>query len=649
MALALLALLATSSYFILESSIQSDETSAALINVSGFQRMLSQRIATFSLNRVIETNPVKKEEILQYLMKAIDLMEKSHAGLLNGDASRNLPGNPSQPLRVIYFESPLILDTKVRNFLSDAKSFASLPSSEQTLNNSHLNSILTAAREELLYSLDKAVKQYQIESESHISYLRDMGTKILGFSLFFLLVVGICIFRPMARRAQEENKFVKLLQVVTVSANEAKTTEEAIKVSLDQICDHIKWPVGHLYVVDENSSRKLIPTTLWHMENLKRFKRFKEVTMTMDFSPGVGLPGRVMSDGKPAWVFDVTKDSNFPRADLLEDIGLKGGIAFPVLIGNKVVAVMEFFSEKVAAPNERLLEVMAHCGVQLGRVFERNRAEMELQKSHDTLEYRVEERTTNLRTMNEKLEYEIGVRKKIETELERSNNELTDFASIASHDLKEPLRKVVFFCEHIKKEYEDVMDDKGRDYLLRIRKATKKMQRFIEDLLAYSRVTVKARPFETIDLRELIEEVVSDLEVIISQSGGKVEVFSLPTLDVDRLQILELFQNLISNALKYQEKESIPNICVKSVKNEDATWEISFKDNGIGFDDQYIERIFKPFERLHGRSSPYEGTGMGLAICKKIVDRHNGTITAKSARGKGSTFIITLPEKQVRV
>lgn len=231
-------------------------------------------------------------------------------------------------------------------------------------------------------------------------------------------------------------------------------------------------------------------------------------------------------------------------------------------------------------------------------------------------------------------------------ELKRSNQALQDFASIASHDLQEPLRKIVAFSDRIKTNYGEKLDGQGRDYLERMQSAAERMKRFINDLLEFSRVTTKAKPFEPTDLDTVVSEVLCDLEARIAQTQGKVETDKLPTLLADTFQMRQLFQNLIGNALKFHKKGEPPVVKVSATEGpKKGFWTVIIQDNGIGFDEKYLDRIFKPFERLHGRSE-YEGSGIGLAICQKIVERHNGEITAKSKPREGTTFIFTLPEKQ---
>jgi len=216
--------------------------------------------------------------------------------------------------------------------------------------------------------------------------------------------------RQAERALRQKTAFVQLLQRVAVAANEASTSEKVLQYALDQVCAHTGWPVGDVYLLAEDTRAELVPTGIWHLEDPTRFATFRQVTDVTRFVPGVGLPGRVLASGKPAWIIDVTKDPNFPRAKLAKDIGVKAGFAFPVLVGTEVLAVLEFFSAEAIEPNEPLLDMMAQVGTQLGRVIERTRAEAALQRAKDDLEFRVQERTAELTVANEDLKREMEAR-----------------------------------------------------------------------------------------------------------------------------------------------------------------------------------------------------------------------------------------------
>ena len=254
-------------------------------------------------------------------------------------------------------------------------------------------------------------------------------------------------------------------------------------------------------------------------------------------------------------------------------------------------------------------------------------------------------------------------------ELTRSNAELEQFAFVASHDLQEPLRKIQAFGDRLKAKCEEAGLESGREYLERMQNAAARMQRLINDLLTFSRVLSRAQPFASVDLNGVVREVLGDLEVAIEKSGARIEVGPLPTIEGDAVQLRQLFQNLIGNAIKFQPPGAQPQVRIEgrvilqpSGRGDTAMFtgraadggqvtlgeefcEVTVQDNGIGFDEKYLDKIFAVFTRLHGRQE-YEGTGIGLAVCRRIVDRHGGSITARSQPGQGATFIVRLPVRQ---
>jgi PAS domain S-box-containing protein len=229
-------------------------------------------------------------------------------------------------------------------------------------------------------------------------------------------------------------------------------------------------------------------------------------------------------------------------------------------------------------------------------------------------------------------------------ELARSNSELEQFAYVASHDLQEPLRKIQAFGDRLKTKCGESLNEDGRDYLGRMQNAAGRMQTLIHDLLALSRVATHPQPFAAVDLHAVAWDVVSDLESRLEHLGGRVELGPLPAVLADRSQMMQLLQNLIGNALKFHKPGQRPVVHVRSeaVTGAAPLCRLIVEDNGIGFDQKYQERIFQIFQRLHGRGE-YEGSGIGLAICRKIAERHGGSITAESKPGAGAKFLVTLP------
>ncbi|CAD5270662.1 putative two-component sensor histidine kinase [Alteromonas sp. 38] len=259
---------------------------------------------------------------------------------------------------------------------------------------------------------------------------------------------------------------------------------------------------------------------------------------------------------------------------------------------------------------------------------------------NEDLEHKISERTQELRIYSD--------------ELARSNRELEDFAFVASHDLQEPLRKIRAFGNRLDSGYKDVMDERGQDFLARMLNAAERMSMLISDLLSFSRVSTRGKDFEQVNVGEVIDGVLGDLEIAIEEKGANVVVQDIPTIRADKSQIDQLFLNLLSNALKFQTADKEPLIEITATTPSEADmkdilladeydWiKIQISDNGIGFEQSFAEKIFAPFQRLHGRSE-YKGTGIGLAVCRRIVERHNGQISAKSSPGKGATFTILLP------
>ena len=342
--------------------------------------------------------------------------------------------------------------------------------------------------------------------------------------------------------------------------------------------------------------------------------------------PGRGLTGHVLTHGRPLLLTDEEQRQMAARGEV-EVIGTHSAswLGVPLRTPGDIIGalVVQHYTDR-GAYSPRDVEFLTSVAGQIALVIERKRAE------------------ESLRAPSAKLE--------------QSNRELQDFASVASHDLQEPLRKIQAFGDRLKTRCAAQLSDEGRDYLARMQNAAGRMQTLINDLLTFSRVTTKARPFVSVDLNRVAREVLSDLEVRLEQTGGRVELDDLPVLDADPLQMRQLFQNLIGNALKFRRPGEPPMVRVSAERvgpagGESApvpspfAYRIAFSDNGIGFDEKYLDRIFTVFQRLHGRDA-YEGNGVGLAVCRRIAERHGGGITAESSPGRGATFYVTLPARQ---
>jgi signal transduction histidine kinase/CheY-like chemotaxis protein len=328
--------------------------------------------------------------------------------------------------------------------------------------------------------------------------------------------------------------------------------------------------------------------------------------------PLIDLAVRV---GGPVVCEDWRTEARFPRPQFLAEHGVVSSIAAPIPRPGSLFGVLAADATTSRAFTENDRHFVRAVAAVLAAAIERQAAEDKVRA--------------------------------VALELQRSNAELEQFAYVASHDLQEPLRKIQAFGDRLRDKHRDQLGEQGRDYVDRMLASAGRMRRLIDDLLTFSRVTTQARPFEPVDLGELVRQVVSDLEARLQQTGGRVEVGELPIVFGDPTQLRQLFQNLIGNGLKYHRPGVPPEVRVTGrvlAEGGDPVCEVTVADNGIGFDEKYLDRIFQVFQRLHSRDE-YEGTGIGLAICKKIVERHGGTITARSEPGQGATFVVTLPVK----
>jgi signal transduction histidine kinase len=286
----------------------------------------------------------------------------------------------------------------------------------------------------------------------------------------------------------------------------------------------------------------------------------------------------------------------------------------------------------------------------------------ELRRARDDLEIRVAERTQEILRASESLRAESEERLRSIAQLERahavldrqarrlaeSNRDLQEFAYVASHDLQEPLRKILAFSDRLGSRLGDDLDDTARDYFERLRNAATRMQKLIDDLLVFSRVQTQGNTQQRADLAEIVRSVVGDLEIAIEESGTTVSVGDLPAIEADPSQMRQLFQNLIGNAMKFSKEGVAPMIAVAGGIEETADGPvcvITVADNGIGFEPEHAEKIFTVFQRLHGRGE-YEGSGIGLAVTRRVAERHGGTIRATGRPGHGATFVIRIPAVQ---
>jgi PAS domain S-box-containing protein len=394
----------------------------------------------------------------------------------------------------------------------------------------------------------------------------------------------------------------------------APSVEAAMPALLREIGGAIGWEAGGFWSVDPDRDT-LSCNALWTRDP-ERLAPFETAMRDLVLGRGEGLAGRVLAGREPVWIPDVTAVADFPRGQVAARSGLHSAIGLPVLSeGGQVMAVLDFFTSALGQPDDELTEMMGTISTQIGQFMRSKQAEEALAHTAAELRLRAEE-------------------------LERSNAELEQFAYVASHDLSEPLRMIAGFVRLLSDRYKGRLDADADEFIGYTIDGVERMQTLIDDLLAYSRVG-RSTEARDVDLQVVFEEAKSALGATIGESGAIIEADPLPRVYGDPRELSQLLQNLLSNAIKFVPDDQ-PRVEVRARPLDDDMWEVSVADNGIGIEPRHADRIFKMFQRLHGRDS-YPGTGIGLAICKKIVERHGGAIDVEPGEEGGSVFRVTLP------
>ncbi len=415
------------------------------------------------------------------------------------------------------------------------------------------------------------------------------------------------------RQLYERQRELELLNTIADAANGASTTREAIQITLNEICAYTGWPVGHAYLLGDNPSL-LVSAKIWHLDHPEKFAAFREISESFSFRTGEGLPGRVWQTRQPLWIPNVSVDANFPRAQKSAPIGVRAAFAFPVLAGSTVVAVLEFFSAEQIEAQETWLEIASQAGIQLGRIFERQRAIAELEKVHLELLGR-------------------------SNDLKKTIAELEAFSYSLSHDLRAPLRAINSFVQIFMEDYGTNVDPKGITVLQRVVGSTQKMDQMVLDLLSFTRLSHEPMQIEALNAEELIQGIIRDRSEF--QSPRAVIAIESPLRKVmgNSASLTQCLMNLLDNAVKFVAPGTKPEVRIYS---EDAgiLTRLYVEDNGVGISPDSQHQLFRMFHRFHGKD--YPGTGIGLAIVRKAVERMDGTVGVDSQPGRGTRFWLEL-------
>ncbi len=388
---------------------------------------------------------------------------------------------------------------------------------------------------------------------------------------------------------------------------------DAIRGIMQVMCERLDWACAARWSLDEAQNRLHCVET-WS-EDDERLRAFLELSRRETFVPGTtGMIRRVLTTGESVWIADIAEKKDFLRGPKATAAGLRGAFALPVRMGEKVLGAIEFFSHEPRHPDKWLLTTTVSIGNLIGQLMARRQAEAAMREAFQELEHKTRELT-------------------------RSNEELQQFAYVASHDLQEPLRMISSYTQLLGRRYGDRLDGDAKEFMAYIVDGAARMKQLIEDLLAYSRVGTRAKEFQEVDSGASLARALANLRASQEASGAVITHDPMPHVLADGAQLAQIFQNLIGNAIKFRGAEP-PRIHV-GAQTTDTVCVFTVKDNGIGLDTQYAERIFMMFQRLHNKTE-YPGTGIGLAIVKKIVERHGGRIWVESEPGKGAQFGFTI-------
>jgi signal transduction histidine kinase/ActR/RegA family two-component response regulator len=421
-----------------------------------------------------------------------------------------------------------------------------------------------------------------------------------------------------------ETATVRLFEAVAAAANEATTLDEALQIFLDRICAHTGWPVGHAYLLSDQAKGEFVSSRIWHLDDPKRFEKFRKTTEETTFTAGSGFPGQIVSTKKPDWTVDFSKDPILSRRILAKNEELKVAVAFPVPANKAVLAVLEFFSINPKEPDQRLLELMTHISPQLGRVIERMHAEKE--------------------------RAELLIREqKARAEAEKGNRAKDLFLATLSHELRTPLTTILSWAQMLRMGRLDA--EKAKKGIEMIEQSARSQGQLINDLLDVSRIIMDKLPLELhpVDPTPIVRTAIDLIRPVADRKSIRIETkfdTSVGVISVDPVRLQQVIWNLLTNAIKFSSDGKRVVVRLERIKVDAGEYaRIQVSDEGKGISPDFLPHLFNRFSQADSSSTrTHGGLGLGLALVRNLVELQGGTVEADSpGESKGATFTVKLP------
>ena len=439
------------------------------------------------------------------------------------------------------------------------------------------------------------------------------------------------------RELYEKQQQLEVLEKIAAAANQTASVADALQFAIATICQYTGWMVGHAYLCEqEGPGTRLYPSSIWYLAKPERLQAFRDLTEKAELEFGVGLPGRVLATGTPAWIVDVSEDDNFPRAQVARLAGIRAGFAFPVLVGSDVTAVLEFFTDKAVEPDEPLLRLMSQIGTQLGRCVERDRAESRLKKREEALA-----------TAKEAAEAARDAAERARCEAEAANWAKSTFLATMSHEIRTPMNGVLGMIEVL--ERQGHTKDQRR-IIVTMRESAQALLRIIDDVLDFSKIEAGRLELEDtpFSLSGLVEGVLDTFRPQVLAKGltldAEIDAGSQDALVGDPTRVRQILFNLLSNAIKFTDHGGVRvRAGTLPLGGGSTRATIAVTDTGIGLGAEQLARLFQPFVQADSSTTrQFGGTGLGLSIVQRLAQAMGGDVAIESAPGVGSTFTVTL-------